>query len=221
MEIYRMSKVPSIFNTLQNTVVGLIIEKGESEWGMTSLEVDNIVGRQVTWTPLWNAAAEEMTKNKKATEDRNENQLLYQPALVIVFNSFLLHNDGISAADKAAMGIHQRETTTTLVPDPTQAPRVNITYGEALQLIINMRNAATGKIGKPSGVGFMEMWYKIGNPAPTGLGDAILKINIHDTGTAMTFLLSQKGMTVYFFARWVTRKGTYGPWGAYFSAVIV
>ena len=221
MEIYKMSKVPSIFNTLQNTVCDLIDDKGESDWGMTSLEVDNILARRNTWSPLWAASTEKMTKNKTATTDRNENQLLYQPALVVVFNSFLLNNNGISVADKIAMGLHQRVTTTTPVPDPTQAPRVSITYGEALQHIVNMRNAATGKIEKPKGVGFMELWYKIGDSAPMGLGDANLKINIHNYGDRITYQLSQKGMTVYFFARWVTRKGTYGPWGAFFSAVIV
>jgi len=42
-----------------------------------------------------------------------------------------------------------------------------------------MRNAATSRIGKPKGVGFMEMWYKVGDPAPMGLPDANQKININ------------------------------------------
>ena len=215
-----MSKVPSVFNTLQKTAVGLIENKGESEWGMTSTEVANIVGKQQKWTPLWEAAEEEMTKNKQATENRNENQALYQPALAWVFDCFLINNVGISDADRTAMGIHPRETITTPVPDPTMAPKVNMTYSEALQLVINMRNATTNRIGKPKGVGFMELWYKIGDPAPMSLLEVNLKINIQNSGTAMTFLLEQKGMTVYFFARWVTKKGTYSPWGGCFSAVI-
>lgn len=215
-----MSKVPSEFHTLQNTVINLIEEKGESEWGMTATGVSDIVAYRTTWTPLHDAAEEEMTKNKTTTLNRNENQLLYEPALVIVFNKFLINNSAISAADKAAMGIHEMVLTKTPVADPDQAPKVEITYGAPLQHIVNMRNAATGRLGKPKGVGFMEMWYKIGDPAPAGLLDANLKRNIHNSGEAITYLLSQKGMTVYFFARWANGKGGYGPWGAYFSAVI-
>ena len=220
MEIYRMSKVPSEFNTLQNVVLNLIEEKGESDWGMTALEVADIVAYKTAWTPLYADAKEEMTMNKTTTQNRNENQLLYEPALVIVFNKFLINNSAISAADKAAMGIHEMVVSKTPLPDPTQAPRVTITYGASLQHIVNMVNAATNRRGKPKGVGFMELWYKIGDPALTGLGDANLKVNIHNSGETITYLLSQKGMTVYFFARWGTKKGGYGPWSAYFSAVI-
>ena len=118
------------------------------------------------------------------------------------------------------MGIHEMGTQGAPIPDPTQAPQVTISYDAPLQHIVKMRNAATGRVGKPKGVGFMEMWCKIGDPAPMGLPDANLKVNITKSGKTITYLLSQKGMTVYFFARWVTKKGGYGPWGAFFSAVI-
>ncbi len=220
MEIYRMSKVPSEFNALQIVVLDLIEEKGESDWGMTAQEVADIVAYRTKWTLLYNEAKEEMTMNKTTTQNRNENQLLYLPALVIVFNKFLINNTAISATDKVAMGIHEMVVSKTRLSVPNQAPRVEITYGAPLQHIVNMVNAATNRRGKPKGVGFMEMWYKIGKPAPAGLPDANLKVNIHISGEAITYLLDQKGMTVYFFARWVTKKGGYGPWGAFFSAVI-
>jgi len=220
MEIYKMSKVPSIFNTLQNTVVSLILLRGVSTYGMTALQVSNIVAYRTTWAPLYAASIAKTTKSMTTTTNRDENQALYQPALVIVFNSFLINNSSISAADKLAMGIHEMDVPGAPIPDPTTAPKVEVTYGASLVQIIKMRNAATNRIGKPKGVGFMEMWYKIGDPEPTGLLDANLKININKSGQSITYLLSQKGMNVYFFARWVTKKGGYGPWSAFFDAVI-
>ena len=215
-----MNSLPSKFNKLQVVVLALIIAKGVANWGMTLLEVNAIVAYQTTWTPLWAASVNKMTKNQTSTTNRDANQLLYQPALALVFDNHLLNNAAISAADKKAMGIHEVISSHTPVPDPTEAPIVKISYGAPLILIVNMINAATGRIGKPKGVGFMEMWYKIDDPAPMGLGDMNLKVNINKSGSPITFLLSQKGKTVYFFARWVAKKGTYGPWGAYFSAVI-
>ena len=215
-----MPGLASKFNTLQNTTVGLIVLRGVSDYGMTAPEVTAIVGFRTNWAPLYAASRAKLTKNKQSTTDRDENQVLYAPALALVYNNHLVNNVNISAADKLAMGIHEMSVTGTPVPKPKEAPRVNITYGAALQHIMNMRNAATNRIGKPKGVGFMELWYKIGDPAPMGLLDVPLKANIHLSGEAITFLLSQKGMTVYYFARWVTTKGEYGPWGAYFSAVI-
>ena len=215
-----MPKLASKFNTLQNTVVSLIVLRGVSVYGMTATEVSNIVAFRTNWTPLYAASTAKLTKSMTTTTNRDENQLLYEPALTIVFDDFLVNNNAISAADKLAMGIHEMTVPGAPIPPPTQAPSVTITHGASLQLVINMRNAATSRIGKPKGVGFMEMWYKVGDPAPMGLPDANQKINISKSGTAITYLLSQKGLTVYFFARWVTRKGGYGPWGAFFSGVI-
>ena len=220
MEIYSMPALASKFNTLQNIVVNLIVARGVSVYGMTAPEVTAIVAYRTTWAPLQAAATNKMSKNKDTTIARDENQALYMPALVLVFDKHLVNNDAISAADKAALGIHTIVISSSPIPDPTQAPGITITYGASLQHIINLRNTETGKRGKPKGVGFVELWYKIGDPAPAGLIDANMKANINKSGQTITYLLSQKGLTVYFFARWVTKKGGYGPWGAFFSAVI-
>jgi len=220
MEIYSMPALASKFHTLQKTTVGLIASKGVSTYGMTLPEVTDIVAHQTAWTPKYDASIVKMTKNAQTTKDRNEEQALYSPALALVYNSHLINNVKISDADKKAMGIHEMTVSLTNILKPSMAPLVQITYEAALQHIVNMRNAATNRLGKPAGVGFMELWYKIDDPAPLELTDTNLKANIHLSGDAITFLLSQKGMTVYYFARWVTTKGEFGPWSALFSAVI-
>ena len=220
MEIYSMPALASKFHLRQKVTVALITSKGVSTYGMTALEVTDIVGHQTAWTPKYEASIAKMTKNAQTTKDRNEEQTLYSPALSLVYNNFLINNVKISDADKTAMGIHEMSVSNAPLPKPTTAPRVVITYGESLQHIVNMRNAVTNRLGKPEGVGFMELWYKIGDPAPMGLMDTNLKANIHLSGDPITFLLSQKAMTVYYFARWVTTKGEFGPWSAFFSAVI-
>ena len=118
------------------------------------------------------------------------------------------------------MGIHSLAKNKTTIPDPDTAPKVSIVFA-ILQHIFKMRNALTNRLGRPKGVGFMEVWYKIGGTAPVEFKDANLKINIHKSGQSITFELSQKGEIVYYFARWVSGKGAYGPWTEMFSAGIV
>ena len=74
MEIYSIPSLPSKFNQLQIVVLALIIAKGVASWGMTLLEVNAIVAYQTTWTPLWAASVNKLTKNQTATVNRDANQ---------------------------------------------------------------------------------------------------------------------------------------------------
>ena len=215
-----MPKLASAFDALQATTVGLIVEKGVAIYGMLKKDVDDIVVAQAIWTPKQAATKDPMNKNKAATTLRDDYLPIYSDKLVSVYDSFLINNDKIDAADKMAMGIHLAVKNGTPIPDPDTAPDVTVEFS-ILQHIFKMRNALTNRLGKPKGVGFMEIWYKVGGTKPVEFADANLKINIHLSGQSITFNLSQKGETVYYFARWVSNKGTCSPWTEMFSAVIV
>ena len=220
MDLYKMPTLASRFDKLQKITVGLIAEKGVSEYGMVKKDVDDIVAVQAIWTPKQAATKDPMNKNKAATTLRDDYQIIYTAKLVIVYDTFLINNDKIDAADREAMGIHDKSKNKTVIPEPDTAPKVSIVFA-ILQHIFKMRNALTNRLGRPKGVGFMEVWYKIGGTPPVEFTDANLKINIHKSGQSITFELSQKGEIVYYFARWVSGKGAYGPWTEMFSAGIV
>ncbi len=221
MNIYRMPSLPSGFNKLQDTTVSLIILRGVSTYGMKTTDVDDIVTHRTKWTPLDAAAKAPMTKCMATTTARNEYQVIYTSALTLVFDTFLVNNPNLSAADKKAMGIHEyKGNGKTPLPDPTTVPIVEISQGAPLQHIVKFRNPATNRGGKPHGVGFLEVSYKVGDPAPEELSDANLHENIQISGQTITYLLSQRGKMVYFFARWGTRRGKYGPWTVMFTAII-
>jgi len=201
--------------------VSLIILRGVSTYGMKITDVDDIVAHRTKWTPLDAAAKAPMTKCMATTTARDEYQAIYTPALTLVFDTFLVNNPNISAADKKAMGIHEyKGNGKNPLPDPTTVPIVEISYGAPLQHVVKFRNSDTNRVGKPNGVGFLEVSYKIGDPAPEELSDANLHENIQISGQTITYLLSQRGKMVYFFARWGTRRGKYGPWTLMFSAII-
>lgn len=85
---------------------------------MTALDVTAIVAYRTTWAPLQAAAINKMSKNRDSTLASDENQALYTTALTVVFDKFLVNNDAISAADKAAMGIHAIVISSSPIPTP-------------------------------------------------------------------------------------------------------
>ena len=221
MEIYSISRVPSKFNTLQKTVVTLVVNKGVA-WGILPLAITNIQANQTVYTPLYALSVGKTTKNPGNTTNRDTYVAdYYYPAMDVLFSKYLINNDAISAADKLALGIHAPIISHTPIPDPTASPMIKIVgKGEDLQLMVELRNAVTKKLGKPKGVGFCEIWYSVDAPVPVTIDDTTSKINIPKSGTIMTFLGTQQGKRLYYFARWVTKRGGFGPWTGLLSVTI-
>ena len=213
MEIFSISRVASKFNKLQKTVIALVVAKA-TDWGVLPAAVTDIEAKQTTFTPLYSLSTGKTTKSVGNTTNRdNYIAITFFPALESLFIKYLINNEAISPADKLAMGIHEPNTNRTLIPDPTTSPIMKVVgNGEDLQLLVTMRNAVTNRIGKPAGVGFTEIWYSVDTPVPVVVADTTLKINIPKSGTVMTFLGAQQGKKMYYFARWVTKKGFCGPW---------
>lgn len=221
MEEFSISKVASKFNKLQKTVITLVVAKA-TDWGVLPLAVTNIQANQTAYTPLYALSTGKSTKSVGNTANRDAymDDFFYN-ALSSLFIKYLLNNTAISAADKLAMGIHLPNTSRTPKPNPTTSPLIKIKgNGENLQLLVEIRNAATNRIGKPAGVGFAEIWYNVDTPIPVAVADALLKINISNSGEVMTFLGAQQGKKMYYFARWVTKKGGFGPWTDLFNVTI-
>ena len=221
MENFSISRVPSKFNTLQKVVITLLSSKGAA-WGVLPLAITNIVANQTAFTPLYALSIGKSTKSVGNTANRDAYMDdFFYGALELIFTEYLINNTAISAADKLAMGIHEPNVAHTPIPDPTTSPLMRVAgNGEPLQLLVEMRNAVTNKVGKPAGVGFLEMWYNVDTPIPVMVSDTTNKINIPKSGTVITFLGTQQGKKLYYFARWVTKKGGYGPWTDLLSVTI-
>ena len=221
MDIVSIPRNANGFNALQSLVNTLLALKG-LEWGILPLAITNLLVNQTTFKPLFDNCANKATvsKGNRSLRDNYISEIYYLQ-LEKVFTKYLLNNDAISVADKLALGIHPQAHNNAPIPNPTTAPIMLISNGQPLQMNVVIRNAATGKIGKPKGVGFCEIWYKIDDPAPVNLDEAVKKVNIKKSGEVLTFPLTDKGKKIYFFARWITKKGGAGPFTDLFSGIIV
>ena len=219
MELFSVPSSPTKFNNFQIIAVRLIVLNGVA-WGILPLAVTNIQATQAGYGVAYGLCSSKSTRSSGNIVSRDNLQVPFAAALVSIFEKYLLNNPLVAVADKLALGIHTPSTAHTTVAAPNAAPEVRISNGESLQLVITMHDVATGKKAKPKGVGFMEVWYKIGDPAPVAITDCVNKVNIHKSGDPINFTLADKAKLVYLFCRWVSVKGESGPWTTLITGVV-
>ena len=71
MDNFSISRIPSIFNTLQQTVISLVVTNA-LEWGILPLVVTNIVANQTKYKPLYEVSVGKMTKSSGNITNRDK-----------------------------------------------------------------------------------------------------------------------------------------------------
>ena len=93
---------------------------------------------------------------------------------------------------------------------------------QRLRHTINFADEATPtRKAKPTGVRGVQLWRKIGDPAPVGESDFEFVSEFTRARMTLDYQMSQGGQTVYYQARWVSTRGQTGPWGELVSATVV
>jgi hypothetical protein len=131
-------------------------------------------------------------------------------------------NAGVSSANKIALGINPRTAVPTPVTAPTTTPVLTAQSTSTAGTIIRYRDATASPSvkSKPAGVTAIEMY---GLASTTAVTDptTLLFLGVQ-TKSPYTQAMGSgaAGKTVYFSARWVTRKGLVGPWAPIISYVV-
>ncbi len=219
MELFSIPSSASKFNPLQITTIRLLVANGVA-WGVLPLAVTNIVLSQSAYEAVFNLCNNPYTRSRGNIANRVALQIPFAAALTSIYEKYLLNNPLITAADKLAMGIHDSVSTHASIPAPELAPLLTVSNGSSLQHLFKIRNSDTGRLARPVGVCFCEVWFKVGDPAPISLNDATQKAFLVKSGLGINFALSDKGKTVHYIGRWVSRKGVAGPWTDFFNGVV-
>ena len=100
---------------------------------------------------------------------------------------------------------------------------LNIVTAERLRHVVEASKTALegGGLGKPSGVRGVQLWRKIGDPAPVNESELEFVNEFTRARMTLDYQMSQGGQTVYYQARWVSTRGETGPWGELVSATVV
>jgi hypothetical protein len=131
-------------------------------------------------------------------------------------------NQGVSNANKAALGLTIVDTTKTPVPAPVTAPILSIVAATPGVQTLRFADANTpDRRAKPAGTIGLQLFVIIAATAPAGGPDAArFKAFVTRQPFGVPFDNADKGLTAYYYARWQTRTGLVGPWSAVGAMVI-
>jgi len=122
---------------------------------------------------------------------------------------------------KTAAGLPSHDTTPTRAPAPSTRPVLVVNTSQRLEHKLTYRDETTPlSRAKPPGVREIEVWCKVGSPAPAGPGDCVLMGTSSTSSLRLTHKDADAGKTAYYLARWKNAHAECGPWSETVVATI-
>ncbi len=197
-----------------------MLEKGLA-WGITQEEIDALMALLVIYDEKYRATSNPSLQNPSTTAARDAAWDNLWPKALVFYTRFLQYNDLISAEDQEALGISERAIPVKRsIPAPTTLPDVKIEIESPASIILRHRQEEAPFRAKPYGVAFCDVRMKIGGEAPVSVSECTEEYNLLEQREQVSFDYSQRGQTIYCFARWVNHNGKKGPWTGLFTAII-
>ncbi len=185
-------------------------------------DVPAIEAAQTAWDTDYdgNLTAQAAAQAARAAKDTERDAYV---TLLRSFSQQIQKRSGTTDEQRGGLGITILDTEPTPVPAPTTAPLLNIVTAERLRHVVEASKTAEegGGLGKPTGVRGVQLWRKIGDPAPASESDQEFVNEFTRTRMTLDYKMTQGGQTVYYQARWVSTRGDTGPWGELVSATVV
>ncbi len=130
-------------------------------------------------------------------------------------------NSLLTDADRARLGVTVPDTTPTPAPVPTTHPIAQIDVSQPLRHTGTVRDEATpNRRAKPKGVHGVEVHYQVGGAEPTD-PQQMLTLGIFPNSTFVKdYPLADAGKLVFYYLRWINKRGQPGPWSELVSATI-
>ena len=169
----------------------------------------------------WNNAYEKtlVPHIPQLTAEKNRVRVTTERALRAFINRFLRWPP-VTDLDRDKMGIRNWDTIRTPQPVPTTVPEIEADSSVIRQLSLRMRDFGATHWGKPEHIHGMEFAWGIKDSRPEHIGH----LPHLETATAnpivLTFEEEERGLRVFFAARWINNTAQPGPWSDIESAFI-
>lgn len=188
-------------------------------YGLLASDATNVAAVQTPWAADYALAINPATRTPVtvAAKDTARTNLL---AVVRPYAQAISLNAGVLTASKIAIGVNPRTSVPSPITAPTTNPVLTVASGAPLSHIIRFRDSASSPSvkAKPYGVVSCQIvGSTTGEPTLSGSSgpDAMPTIGLFAKNPAQfTWGSGDIGKTATYFARWVTRSGLVGPWGA-------
>ena len=130
-------------------------------------------------------------------------------------------NENLTDADIVAMGLNPKDKTRTRASRPSTIPIGRVDFSLHLQHKIHFVDSATPlKKKKPDGYRGVQVYMKIGGPAPVDTSQCFYAGFDTNSPYLYTFNNSDLGKTVYYILIWENTRGETGNPSEIFSAVV-
>ena len=198
-----------------------LIAASPATYGLQASDATTITAAQTTFAAAYALVTSPTTKSAStvAAKDTAKVSML---AVIRPYAQTISLNAGVSSANKIALGVNPRTSTPVPITAPTTSPTLTVVTAPPLQHVIRFRDstASPSVKAKPYGVVQMQLFGMVSATAVTDPSTLPLVNVFTKSPSLVTWPSSAKGMTAYYAARWVTRKGLTGPWSAILSYTV-
>ena len=190
-------------------------------YGLSTTDAANIAADITTWTSAYTPVLSPSTKTATTVSAKNSAKVTVL-AQIRPYAQTISLNAGVTSANKIALGVNPRTSVPVPITAPTTTPVLTAQSTSTAGTIIRYRDATASPSvkSKPYGVTQVQIYAKA---STTPLTDPTL-LNFVEVATKSPLTVAMgsgaAGMTVYFAARWQTRKGLVGPWSPIISYVV-
>lgn len=220
MRVFNIPITPSEFDDYQNNVLPIIVAK-QAPYNILLQAVTDLQTMKIKWDKLVGICNTDSTKGVGATANRNKYQPTYSDAIHILIFLYLLNNNDVEAADLVSFHISTASTNRKRTPPPASTVVGKVWYMEPFAQYFSFINTVTRKKAKPRSVAFVELRYMIGMEPPASVTDCTMSDFINRANKKVLFTSAHDGKKAYYYARYVNKNGSCGPWCAMFSAGII
>ncbi len=184
------------------------------------IDIPPLAAAQTTWATDYpaNTAAQAAAQSARQAKDaaRAAFETVVRPLV-----RRIQAEPAVTDSQRAAAGITVPDTIPTPVGPPITRPVVTVDTAQRLRHTIAFADEATPTSkAKPAGVRGVQVWVKVGDPAPVDPSE--LTFIAIDTRTPYTldFEGADGGKTAHYMLRWESTRAEPGPWSETASATV-
>jgi hypothetical protein len=216
---YIPPKDASLNNWLAN--FSSLLTASPATYGLMSADASTIAAAVAAWTSAYDLVTSPATKTAATVSAKNTEKVIVL-ATVRPYAQTIANNAGVTSANKVALGLNPKTSVPVPITAPTTMPILTAQSTSTAGTIIRYRDstASPSVKSKPYGVTSVQLFAKA---SATPITDPTTLTFIEAaTKSPLTVAMGSPsaGMTVYFAARWQTRKGLVGPWSPIISYVV-
>ena len=191
-------------------------------YGLTAGDAAAVAAAYLDFGTKYGLSSSKATRTPAAVADtqaaRNALTLLVRG-----YARLVIANNGVSDANKTALGLTIRDLHPSAVPTPNTSPVLGLigcTPGQ-ISLTYRDQNASIKSRAKPAGVSALELYILYGTAAPSTPEATPFFGLVTRSPFAVTNPSGSDGKSAFIYGRWINGKGLPGPWSAMLETTCV